>query len=73
MGITTHTLYLCLLLPLPIVSIKIGYNKHTFYSQLPNLNGFERGFRSDFSGKKSHSFFGSIRGRYHGALEGMNG
>ena len=26
MGITTHTLYLCLLLPLPIVSIKLGYN-----------------------------------------------
>ena len=29
MGITTHTLYLCLLLPLPIVSIKLGYNVDT--------------------------------------------
>ena len=28
----THTLYLCLLLPLPIVSIKIGYNDRQKYS-----------------------------------------
>ena len=48
-------------------------DKHTFYSQLSNLDGFEKGFRSDFSGKESNSFFDSIRGRYHGALEGMNG
>ena len=47
-------------------------DKHTFYSQLSNLDGFKRNFRSDFSGKKSHSFFSSIRGRYHGALEGMH-
>ena len=55
---------------LPPTCIK---DKHTFYSQLPNLDGFEKGFRSDFSGKESNSFFDPIRGRYHGALEGMNG
>ena len=39
---------------LPPTCIK---DKHTFYSQLPNLDGFERGFRSDFWGGKSPSFF----------------
>ena len=54
---------------LPPTCIK---DKHTFYSQLPNLDGFNRSFRSDFWGGKSPSFFSSIRGRYHGALEGMH-
>ena len=48
-------------------------DKHTFYSQLPNLNGFERNFRSDFSGKKSHSFFQFDSEIVSCVLEGMHG
>ena len=56
-----------------IVSIKLCHNKHTFYSQLSNLDGFERGFRRDFSGKKVILCFSSLRGQRHGVLEGMHG